>query len=97
MSSVLSVAVAGTGIACLHQADLALDWTGPLKVALPAQEAERRDGKSDEDRQRQESCQQVTFALDAGTWEKNLFATSTRIIFNAPSQAAGKISWPNLE
>lgn len=84
MSSVLSVAVAGTGIACLHQADLTLDWTGPLKVALPAQEAERHDGKSDEDRQRQESCRQVTFALDAGTWEKNLFATSTRIIFNAP-------------
>lgn len=58
---------------------------GLFPLPLPAQEAERHDGKSDEDRQRQESCRQVTFALDAGTWEKNLFATSTRIIFNAPT------------
>lgn len=89
MSSVFSVAVTGSGIVCLYQADLTLDWTGPLKVALPAQEAERRDGKSEEDRQHHESCRQITFAWDAGAWEKNLFAACSGVIFNAPTEWAG--------
>lgn len=36
--------VVGAGVVSLHQADLTLDWTGPLKMALPASKRREKQG-----------------------------------------------------
>lgn len=38
--------VVDTGTACLYQVDIILDRTGPLKMALPAEEVEGSKDKS---------------------------------------------------
>ena len=51
---------------------------------LPAEEVEgSKDKSSQKNSQCHESCEQVTFSLDTGAWEKNLFTMSACIIFNA--------------